>query len=46
MRDAEHEQKTVRYIENNPTKAKLVLDPKDRPWSSARFRDEFGVLRL
>jgi putative transposase len=46
MRDAEHEAKTLRYIENNPTKAKLVLDPKDWPWSSARFRDEFGVLRL
>lgn len=46
MRDTEHELKTVRYIENNPTKAKLVLDPKDWPWGSARFRDEFGVLRL
>jgi len=46
MRDAEHEAKTLRYIENNPTKAKLVLDPKDWPWSSARFRDEYGVLRL
>ena len=46
MRDADHERKTVRYIENNPTKAKLVLDPKDWPWSSVRFRDEFGVLRL
>ena len=28
MRDAEHERKTTRYIENNPTKSKLVLDPK------------------
>ena len=46
MRDAEHERKTIRYIENNPTKTKLVLDPKDWPWSSARFRDELGVLRL
>jgi REP element-mobilizing transposase RayT len=46
MRDAEHEEKTIRYIENNPTKAKLVLDPKDWPWSSARFRDEFGNLKL
>jgi REP element-mobilizing transposase RayT len=46
MRDAEHERKTIRYIENNPTKAKLVLDPKDWPWSSARFRDEFEVLKL
>ena len=46
MRDDEHEQRTVRYIENNPTKARLVVDPKDWPWSSARFRDEFGVLKL
>jgi len=46
MRDAEHEQKTIRYIENNPTKAKLVLDPKDWPWSSVRFRNEFGTLRF
>ncbi len=46
MRDAGHEQTTIRYIENNPTKAKLVLDPKDWPWSSARFRDEFGMLKL
>ena len=46
MRDAEHELQTVRYIENNPTKAKLVFDPKKWSWSSARFRDEFGVLRL
>ena len=46
LRDVEHERKTVRYIENNPAKAKLVLDPKSWPWSSARFRDEYGVLRL
>ncbi len=29
MRDAEHERTTVRYIENNPTRAKLALDPKE-----------------
>jgi len=46
MRDAEHERQTVHYIENNPTKAKLVLDPKDWSWTSARFRDQFGVLKL
>ena len=46
MRDAEHERRTVRYIESNPAKAKLVLDPRDWLWSSPRFRDEFGVLRL
>ena len=37
MRDAEHELRTRRYIENNPTRAKLVIDPKTWPWSSARF---------
>jgi len=46
MRDAEHEQKTVKYIENNPTKVKMVLDPKAYVWSRARLRNEFGVLKL
>jgi REP element-mobilizing transposase RayT len=46
IRDAEHEQKTMRYIESNPAKARLVLDPRDWSWSSARFRDEFGALKL
>ena len=46
MRDAPHELRTRRYIENNPTKAFLVRDPKEWPWGSARFRDENGVLRL
>jgi REP element-mobilizing transposase RayT len=46
MRDAQHELRTRRYIENNPTEAFLVRDPKEWPWSSARFRDENGVLRL
>ncbi|MBE0540092.1 MAG: transposase [Verrucomicrobia bacterium] len=45
IEDEEHRQTAVRYIENNPTKAKLVLDPKEWPWSSARFRDEYGVLK-
>lgn len=44
MRDPEHEQRTVRYIENNPTKAKLVVDPKAWSFGSARFRDKFGEL--
>jgi REP element-mobilizing transposase RayT len=39
IRDDEHELKTRRYIENNPTKAKLVAFRKDWGWSSARFRD-------
>jgi REP element-mobilizing transposase RayT len=46
MRDSEHELETRRYIESNPAKAGLVLNPKTWPWSSARFRDEFGVLRM
>jgi REP element-mobilizing transposase RayT len=46
VRDAEHEQKTIHYIENNPTKAKFVLDPKEWLWSSARFRDQLGCLKL
>jgi len=28
MRDVDQERRTVRYIENNPTKARLVLDPR------------------
>jgi len=43
---AEQEGKTVRYIENNPTKAKLVLVPKEWGRSSARFRDEHGRICL
>jgi len=46
MRDSDHELETHKYIESNPSKAVLVLDPKTWPWSSARFRDEFGILRL
>jgi len=46
LRDSEHELQTVQSIENNPTKAELVLDPKNWPWSSARGLDEFGVLRF
>jgi putative transposase len=46
IRDVAHEGRVVRYIENNPTKARLVLDPKDWPWGSARFRNKFGQLEL
>ena len=45
IRDVAHERRMIRYIENNPTKARLVLDPKEWSWSSARFRDEYGKLR-
>jgi putative transposase len=44
MRDEEQEQKAVRYIENNPVKAKLCRTARDWPFSSARFRDEFQRL--
>ena len=37
IRDSDHELETRKYIENNPAKAGLVLDPKHWPWSSARF---------
>jgi REP element-mobilizing transposase RayT len=46
MRDSQHELETRTYIESNPVSAGLVLDPKAWPWSSARFRNEFGELRL
>jgi hypothetical protein len=46
MRDAQHQLKTQRYIENNPVKALLTREPKEWPWSSARFRDENGILCL
>jgi REP element-mobilizing transposase RayT len=46
MRDPEHEMTTCSYIESNPVKARLVNATKDWPWSSARFRDESGELRI
>jgi putative transposase len=46
MRNVEDELKTRRYIEQNPTKAKLVALAKDWAWSSARFRDAYERLCL
>ena len=46
IENEKHRQTAIRYIENNPTKARMVLEPKQWPWSSARFRDEYGVLKL
>jgi REP element-mobilizing transposase RayT len=46
IRNAEHEKSVVRYIENNPVKARLVREARRWPWSSARFRDEHGQLLL
>lgn len=39
MRDEEQTRMTLRYIENNPVKAKLCRTPEAWPFSSARFRD-------
>ena len=38
IRNAEHFENTVRYIENNPVKAGLCERPEDWPFSSAWFR--------
>jgi REP element-mobilizing transposase RayT len=46
MRSTAHEVQATHYTENNPAKAGLVLDPKEWPWSSARFRDAYGRLCL
>ena len=46
IKGEEHRRRAVRYIEHNPVKAKLVRSPADWPWSSARFRDEFGRLKM
>ena len=46
MRDEEHELRTRRYIENNPTKARLVSFAREWPWSSARFRDAYQRLNV
>jgi REP-associated tyrosine transposase len=39
MRDRLQEAKAVRYIENNPVKAKLCRTADEWPFGSARFRD-------
>jgi len=46
IRDEQQLRKAVRYVEANPLKANLVHDARAWQWSSARFRDEFSVLRL
>lgn len=42
VRDDEHYQRVVHYIENNPNKAGLVKAPADWPWNSARYRGKPG----
>jgi REP element-mobilizing transposase RayT len=39
MRNEEQTCKAIRYIENNPVKAKLCQTPEEWPFSSARFRN-------
>jgi putative transposase len=46
MRESAHELQARIYIEENPVKARLVENPRDWPWSSARFRDESGKLSI
>lgn len=46
MRSDEQRRKAVHYIEANPVKAGLVREPLEWKWSSARFRDEYGCLKL
>jgi putative transposase len=46
MRDEGQERRAVRYIENNPVKAKLCRVDKEWPFSCARFRDEFRRLAI
>ena len=42
IRSAEHFVNTIRYIENNPVKARLCKRPEDWPFSSAGRRIEAG----
>jgi REP element-mobilizing transposase RayT len=44
IKHEKHRAQAIRYVENNPTKAKLVSDPKEWTWSSARRKDAFGKL--
>jgi type I restriction enzyme R subunit/putative DNA methylase len=44
MRDEAQENIAIRYIENNPVKAKLCGAKEQWPYSSARFRDEYARL--
>jgi REP element-mobilizing transposase RayT len=46
MRDEQQERTAVRYIENNPIKARLCAAADQWPFSSARFRHEYGRLIL
>lgn len=42
IRDRKHFVSVVRYIENNPVKARLCKRPEEWPYSSAWFRANAG----
>ena len=44
MRDETQEKTAIRYIENNPVKARLCDSKENWPFSSARCRDKFARL--
>jgi putative transposase len=41
IRDEDHFQRVIKYVESNPMKAGLCLTPLDWEWSSSRHRDEY-----
>ena len=45
IRDKPHLQRAIRYVESNPTKAKLATDAKHWDWSSARWKDDYGKFK-
>jgi REP element-mobilizing transposase RayT len=44
VRDGAHLAQAIRYVEQNPAKARLVRDAREWPWGSARLRDEYHRL--
>ena len=44
IRDHAHLTQAICYVEQNPTKPKLMRDPREWPWSSARLRDDYNRL--
>ncbi len=46
IRSEEQEKTAIRYIENNPVKAKLCRTVEDWRFSSARFRDQYRRLTV
>jgi type I restriction enzyme R subunit/putative DNA methylase len=46
MRDEAQEKTAIRYIENNPVKAKLCRTAEQWPFGSAKFRDEYRRLAI